>query len=971
MAKDKAGNSIKTANQTAFNSLKPKAINFSDSIGGNDASDYFRASLKSRTSVELSLTGLKQDANLQLLQKSGKVIKQSNKKGKSDEAIKLTLDSGVYYFHVVGTSKETGYTLRATGNRDNGGDKVDSATSVTVNDGKTVFKDYIGPSDKADVYQFTTSSNAPQQLNLTLSGLKADANLAILGSDGKPITSSKKSGTAKETITQTLMPDTTYFMKVSAGRKQPGTPYKLLSNLSDVPDGAGNTRDEAAAKFLQLPALSDSFSTLVTELLNVNDVDVFRIVGPNEPTSVDLKLTGLSEDADLFLYEEGNPVAIATSDQGGISNEAINGVILAPGVNYYIEVAPYAPSKYTFFTLSARTQFGINDSAGNTPVTARNIDDDPVWQAGNLGVSQGPLDPTQYADAVGSFDTDDYYVFTLNQTSFLKMKADLTSGSANLRLIGEDGTTVLESVSGTTSSQPKIEGVFPKGTYYIRVNPNGGSTASALYELNLAAESVELDPAFVKDIRLGPESSGVPGDMVEIGGLLYFAADDGTGVQLWRTDGTGVDGSLTGGKDDDGTEKLTNEAFTSLENLTVASIGGSNVIFFTAGTAETGTELWRWDAVNGASLVKDIAVGTGSSGIGTTTGIVAVGDRVYFDAIEQGSGTSLNIELWYSDGTEAGTQSLELVPGEFFGSFPRDLINVNDTAYFVASNGSSERLFTIDTSGGTVTAVEVAGQDGLSNFGSLTNVKGTLYFTASGAAEGGSTRGNEIWRISSTTGKPEAVADIVAGSAGAASISNLSVLGDSLFFAANGGSAGAELWEMKINPSTKATTVAIAADINVTAANAGSNPQQLTVVDGKLFFLADDGISGQGLWRYDPAAAVGQRTSLVQYDDGGVLRDVAASGDVALNPSAGSLIAVGGFLYFKATRDATGSELWRVSPLLNGNAEELDLLAGDLSSSPSDFTEVNGRLFFRATDAGDTDESVGRELWVVGLAENP
>jgi ELWxxDGT repeat protein len=974
MATDDIGNTRRTADKETFQPLRPKPTRFRGTVGGSDPGDFFRTRLRHRSSVELSLTNLRENANLEFLERDGTLVKRSAKRGTNDEAINVTVDPGVYFIHVQGTRKETRYTLSATGNRDRFGDNLNTATVVEVNNGRNVFKDYVGPSDRSDFLQFTTGGGSPRQLVLRLNKLSSNANLALFDSDGKIISRSNKSGTSAERIKANLDPNSTYSVRVFSARKNtPGTTYRLLANLKAIPDRAGNTRDDAARP-ITLPAFSDSFTTLDTELLDINDIDVYRFVAPDEPTALDLRLSGLSADADLFLYEEGGTTPIASSTRPGTDNEIIRDVVLTPGQKYYIEVRPFDNNTFTFFTLSARTKTGIIDMAGNSPEEARDINLDSDWRFGQTG-PQGPIDPSLYSDAVGSFDLDDYYVFSLNQASFLSLKADISRGSANLQLIAADGSTVLDTVDGTDATAPKIEGVFNQGTYYARVSPVGTEPSSAFYQLNLAGESVELRPAFVKDINVGPDSSAVPGKMVNIGGLLYFAANDGVnGVQLWRTDGTGIDGSLND-KAEDGTERLTNSPFTSISNLTVANIGGTNVIFFAGRTADAGTELWRWDAVNGASLVKDISPGSTSSDVGVNTGIVALNNRIFFGVAEREEGASDEepgiLNLWTSDGTEAGTQRVEISGFSLFGTVPENLTVVGDKLYLTAFDDSAQqRLFMIDVSGGNVNVTQVAGQNDLNagTINNLTNVNGRLYFTASGAAVGGSDRGNELWRLSDT-GEVEELADIVPGAGGAIGISNLTVLGNTVYFTANDNASGSELWQMVIDPTTGDTTVSLAADINTTATNAGSNPQQLTVVNGQLYFIANDGINGSGLWRYDPAAAMNP-ASLVEFEDNGSFNPVAFNFGVSPDSTPGSLIAVGDFLYFKASREATGSELWRVSPLLGGLAEELDLLPGEGSSSPSDFTEVNGRLFFRATDGSTTDESVGRELWVVGLPQD-
>ncbi len=77
----------------------------------------------------------------------------------------------------------------------------------------------------------------------------------------------------------------------------------------------------------------------------------------------------------------------------------------------------------------------------------------------------------------------------------------------------------------------------------------------------------------------------------------------------------------------------------------------------------------------------------------------------------------------------------------------------------------------------------------------------------------------------------------------------LTAVGSTLFFVANDGSSGAELWKSDGTPA--GTT--LVKDINVGAA--GSSLAELTDVGGTLFFVADDGINGAELWKSDGTAA--------------------------------------------------------------------------------------------------------------------
>jgi ELWxxDGT repeat protein len=135
---------------------------------------------------------------------------------------------------------------------------------------------------------------------------------------------------------------------------------------------------------------------------------------------------------------------------------------------------------------------------------------------------------------------------------------------------------------------------------------------------------------------------------------------------------------------------------------------------------------------------------------------------------------------------------------------------------------------------------------GASSPDNLVNVDGTLFFNANDGSHG-----RELWKSDGTLAGTVLVKDIQAGSAdGAVSGSRTAVaVGNSLFFVANDRASGAELWKSE---GTGAGTVLVA-DVNAGAT--GSSPQQLTNVNGTLFFTADNGVNGRELWKSDGTSA--------------------------------------------------------------------------------------------------------------------
>ncbi|HET9223505.1 MAG TPA: ELWxxDGT repeat protein, partial [Roseiflexaceae bacterium] len=168
-----------------------------------------------------------------------------------------------------------------------------------------------------------------------------------------------------------------------------------------------------------------------------------------------------------------------------------------------------------------------------------------------------------------------------------------------------------------------------------------------------------------------------------------------------------------------------------------------------------------------------------------------------------------------------------------------------------------------------------------------------------------------------------------------------------LFFPASDDVHGIELWR---SDGTTPGTVLVK-DINPNndgPGNHGSDPISLTVVNGKLFFVALDyvGWDGGRLWKSD-----GTATGTLQ-----VKPNLKVVG--SYYPGSSWLTDVAGTLFFVADDGAHGSELWKSDGSTAGTTLVKDLLPGPGSSKITDLTNVNGTLLFTALD-----DTGGRALW--------
>src|SRR5262249_33109562 len=113
----------------------------------------------------------------------------------------------------------------------------------------------------------------------------------------------------------------------------------------------------------------------------------------------------------------------------------------------------------------------------------------------------------------------------------------------------------------------------------------------------------------------------------------------------------------------------------------------------------------------------------------------------------------------------------------------------------------------------------------------------------------------ELWKSDGTTAGTVLVKDIQPGSSPygfpfSSTPSDSTAVGKELFFSGNDGISGRGLWK---TDSTTTGTVLVK-DIRPGSSYGyayGSNPQHLTAVDDRLFFAANDGVNGTELWKSD------------------------------------------------------------------------------------------------------------------------
>ncbi|HLL00263.1 MAG TPA: ELWxxDGT repeat protein [Myxococcaceae bacterium] len=211
------------------------------------------------------------------------------------------------------------------------------------------------------------------------------------------------------------------------------------------------------------------------------------------------------------------------------------------------------------------------------------------------------------------------------------------------------------------------------------------------------------------------------------------------------------------------------------------------------------------------------------------------------------------------------------------------------------------------------------------------SMNGVLFFTANDG-----THGSELWRSDGTVLGTRLVKDIRLGSTSARP-QLLTVMGSMLYFVVFGPTGGMELWN---SDGTGPGTLRVAAFPNQ-AAGAGS---ELAVLGNTLFFVAE-GVTGDSeLWKINGMSGATQRVADIYPEEQGSYP--------------GELTVVGDALFFKAQESSDGNRVWKLTE--QGVPRQVrDPMQGSPGSGPGELTAVGQLLFFTATSGAGN-----KQLWM-------
>lgn len=443
--------------------------------------------------------------------------------------------------------------------------------------------------------------------------------------------------------------------------------------------------------------------------------------------------------------------------------------------------------------------------------------------------------------------------------------------------------------------------------------------------------------------RLALPGAAEISEITRAAGQLYFRRCDRThGCELWASDGT------------DGSARLVRDIRSGVDGSNPGPIyPGPRGVFLLADEDQDRIRyLWFSDGTEaGTDWVASLRQGQ----MTRTPSVTAACGELFFFRLSSLTG---EWELWRSDGTRAGTHP---VWTGFQGSWSEPFSCLNAQLFFFANHSASRRsgLWRSDgTERGTALVAPASAVSPPAVFG------GSLFFLGGRA---GSAAG--LWRTDGTDQGTTLVYPFLY----LLDRDRLGLVGQRLLVSLRSAGSFGELWTSDGTPTgTVPFLSGVAADGRIVSAKeftlfsrsagigrdeiwrtdgssggtyrlAPAEMREATEAGGRVFFVGSDEL-GQEVWTSD-GTALGTRR----------VKDI-APGAASSDPR--SLTALDSRLFFRACPAAERCGLWRSDGTEQGTQEVPSRNLSTRGSNPREFTAFRDRLFFSADDG-----VTGAELW--------
>ena len=462
------------------------------------------------------------------------------------------------------------------------------------------------------------------------------------------------------------------------------------------------------------------------------------------------------------------------------------------------------------FSIGLNQDTESKDTGGSTPALTPSVEgadlmvgdlmDEITFQTGSAGYSGSNTSSTLLSGYVSVFSPmGNYLYFTYDDGvhGYELWKTDGTTAGTSMVVDFNNGSGHGWGQSFTGSHNQGAHYVHGNTLYYQCHDGNGSSNTKFCKTDGTAAGTVVLHSNLDVSRHTGNHN------WAHIGNTVYFLADDGThGKELWKTDGTAngtvlVKDIYVGAGDITGYNSLLQMVAFQNHIYLFSSYHPSNPPAYMNSTSGG---LWKSDGTTS---------GTVFFMPGEMQQLSVIANKLFFRCMCGSAFGTNGVKIVASDGTYSGSTHFDALT---HATYDWEFMHAGDTyeprrvkaelnGYAFYGGDDSNGYFQLYKTDGTAN-----GSTKVTNFSNGTElyevsqyckciygwvIGNTLYFQVNDV-----TTGNELWKTDGTTSGTKIVKDINVGSGDAFSSSNndYHIIGDTLFFNADDGTHGVELW---------------------------------------------------------------------------------------------------------------------------------------------------------------------------------
>ena len=420
----------------------------------DNSNDYYRFTLSSRRTIRLELRNLTGNADLYLESGSGFRIRSSRTFGNGDESIVHRLGAGTYYIRINTLYSAAAIEFQLRYRRDSApGETRESAFDLGNLAGADTFRTRSGTVNGADVYRKFTLTRW-RTMRIELRELSGNANLYLENASGSALESSRRSGTAAESIVRELAPGTYYIRidPVSSG----DIGYELRYRWDPRPRGWTHQTAWYIGNLTNVISYRAKGGT-VNKRFDASDYRRFRMTATGTMRFV---LSDLSGNADLYLEDENGNV-LRRSRRSGTGSETFSRELAAG--TYYVRVNAIDDGKIRY-----QLRYRRDPQRGESYETAINLGN--VAGATELRVRSG----TVAYRAIRSF--------TLSAQRTMLFKLVGLQANANIYLENQSRSVIRSSRRSGTADESIVHDLSP-GQYFIRIDARASTSYQLQYQV--------------------------------------------------------------------------------------------------------------------------------------------------------------------------------------------------------------------------------------------------------------------------------------------------------------------------------------------------------------------------------------------------------------------------------------------------------------------------------------------------------